>query len=390
VTAGRAVRVAMCGTFDVKNYGDLLFPLALRHELGKRIPGIEVECFSYHAKTPPDWPYPVSSVSQLPEVIRSFDAVIIGGGHLIRFDKDVAPGYLPPSPEMHHPTSYWLFPALLALEANVPVLWSAVGASPDLPPWGSGLLKEVLRASAYVSVRDAPSQIVLQALGSECEVAIVPDTAFGVRDLISLGGDPEHTGKPYVAIQPTHNLNEHWDALRRFVEWLRRQKYDVALVPISPALGDDAKIMMDVAGREAAVYSWGDPAKTAMTIANASAIAGVSLHMTITAVAFGVPVLRPFQKVLSKHRSAHDLPGVFSLEGYAKNPDPVHQAILTGGRRSAEMDVFYERLTGHWDRIAQIITRPASSPHSGLASLFQRLPFLLENGGAALKRGKGA
>ena len=29
-------RVAMCGTFDIKNYGDLLFPLVLRHELESR------------------------------------------------------------------------------------------------------------------------------------------------------------------------------------------------------------------------------------------------------------------------------------------------------------------------------------------------------------------
>src|SRR5512141_178395 len=105
--------VAMCGTFDVKNFGDLLFPPVLRHELGRRIPGVEVGCFSYYEKAPPDWPFSVSPVSTLPDVIHSFDAVVIGGGHLIRFDKEIAAGYFPPSPDMHHPTSYWLFPAML-------------------------------------------------------------------------------------------------------------------------------------------------------------------------------------------------------------------------------------------------------------------------------------
>jgi hypothetical protein len=98
----------MCGTFDVKNYGDMMFPIVLRHELEKRIPNLEVECFSYYAKEPPDWPYPVTSLTRLREVVQCFDGVVIGGGHLVRFDKDVAPGYVPPSPDLHHPTSYWL------------------------------------------------------------------------------------------------------------------------------------------------------------------------------------------------------------------------------------------------------------------------------------------
>lgn len=373
----------MCGTFDVKNYGDLLFPLVLRHALGKRIQRVEVECFSYHPKVPPNWPYPVLPVNRLPDVIHSFDAVVIGGGHLIRFDRNVAPGYFPPSPEMHHPTSYWLFPALLAIEAKVPLIWSAVGASPELPAWGCEILREVLRASTYVSVRDAASQSVLQKLTGDREVLIVPDTVFGIRDLhpeYHNNGSHRDVGDLYVVIQATPNLKPHADSLQRLLLWLRSQKYEVVLLPISPALGDDPEILREIVGREAIARLWADPMEVVAIIANAAAVVGVSLHLSITALAFGVPVLRPFGNALSKYQAIHHLPGVIPLEEYAERSERLHHAILHRGRRSEETEAFCAALARHWDRIAAILSARSRTSSSGLASLFHRLPFLLENG----------
>jgi lipopolysaccharide transport system ATP-binding protein len=59
--------------------------------------------------------------------------VIVGGGHLVRFDKNVARGYGSTSTAVHHPTGYWLTPTLVAGAAGVPVVWNALGASPDTP-----------------------------------------------------------------------------------------------------------------------------------------------------------------------------------------------------------------------------------------------------------------
>ena len=368
----------MCGTFDVKNYGDLLFPRVLRHELDRRIPGIDVECFSYYPKTPPDWPLPVSPIGRLPEVVHTFDAVVIGGGHLIRFDKDIAAGYAPPYPEMHHPTSYWLFPALLALEANVPLLWSAVGASTELPPWGRELLREVLRASAYVSVRDAASQRVLQEIaGDGSKVLLVPDTVFGIGDLPL---ESRRGEKPYVVIQATPHLKPYADSIRQLVLWLRQQQYEIVLLPVSPALGDDPEILREVVGAAAVARSWDDPAEAVTAIANAAAVVGVSLHLSITALAFGVPVVRPFQNPLLKYQAVLDLPGVFPLEAYAGGPGPAHHAILNRGPRSEQVEAFCAALAKHWDRIGALLTDPPRASSSRLASLFQKLPFLLENG----------
>jgi lipopolysaccharide transport system ATP-binding protein len=375
--------VAMCGTFDVKNFGDLLFPPVLRHELGRRIPGVEVECFSYYQKAPPDWPFPVSAVSRLPDVIHSFDAVVIGGGHLIRFDKEIAAGYVPPSADMHHPTSYWLFPAMLALEANVPLIWSAVGASPELPSWGCELLREVLRGSTYISVRDTASQRALQELAGDREVLLVPDTVFGIRELHP---QKQITGRPYVVVQTTPHLKPYADSIRRLLVWLRSQQYDIVLVPISPALGDDAEILREIVGASSSARSWTDPAEAVSIIANASAVVGVSLHLTITALAHGVPVIRPFENALTKYQPLHGLPGVLALEKYAEQPEAVHQAIANHGCRSGEIERFCTALGEHWDRVSAIVATPRPERSSKLAAFFQRLPFLLEDEPAAERR----
>src|SRR5437870_1060894 len=123
----RRFEVGICGTFDVANYGDLLFPLIAEAELRERLAAVTLHRFSYHARKPPEWPYEVTSLRLLPQMIHRLDGMLIGGGFLIRFDKEVAPGYLPPTPEIHHPTGYWLTPALMALQHNVPLVWNAPG-----------------------------------------------------------------------------------------------------------------------------------------------------------------------------------------------------------------------------------------------------------------------
>src|SRR4030095_13348222 len=110
------MEIGIAGTFDVQNLGDLLFPIVAEAELSRRIGPINLHRFSYSEKSPPDWPYRVESVAALPQRAADLDAMLIGGGHLIRFDKAVAPGYGPPSPDIHHPTGYWLMPAPLALQ----------------------------------------------------------------------------------------------------------------------------------------------------------------------------------------------------------------------------------------------------------------------------------
>src|SRR5258708_34609838 len=169
--------VGICGTFDVANYGDLLYPLIAESELAERLGAVILHRFSYNARTPPDWPYEVTSVTALPQVIQDLDALLIGGGHLVRFDKNVAPGYVPPCAEIHHPTGYWLAPALIAPQHDVPLVWNAPGVHCDIPACAHPLMETALTLSHYVSGRHQPSRLALDPL-PRSTIAAVPDTAL--------------------------------------------------------------------------------------------------------------------------------------------------------------------------------------------------------------------
>ena len=345
----------MCGTFDIKNYGDLLFPLVLRHELSS----IDTEFFSYHAKTPTNWPYAVTSIAGLAERMHTFDAVVIGGGHLIRFDKEVAAGYLPPSKDFHHPTSYWLLAAMFAQAAGVPVIWSALSASPDLPEWGLDLLRDTLPASAYISIRDADSQAQLQPLADPVKVHLVPDTVFGLPNL--LPAPRRAIAERYVLLQSTPHLTPHLEAVTRILTGRK-----TILLPISPDLADSRDSLPDLPGVNLEWQDWSDPLDAAALIANAEAVIGVSLHLSITAMAYGVPVIRPFDNALAKYQELHNAEGIYQLESYLGAGLPPKSA--PGDRKEA--------LRTHWNTIAAIIRQPRATPRKTIdAAALQRLPF---------------
>ena len=109
----KTLTIAITGTFDLLNYGDLLFPLLMEKEISKRIVGVDFLRFSYRPVEPPIWVYKVHPIQELPHYLEDINGIIVGGGHLVRFDKTIAPGYEPTSEKVHHPTGYWLIPAIL-------------------------------------------------------------------------------------------------------------------------------------------------------------------------------------------------------------------------------------------------------------------------------------
>ena len=53
---GESRQIAIRGTFDVENYGDLLFPLIAQHELTQRHGPVRLRPYSYWPKAPRGWP----------------------------------------------------------------------------------------------------------------------------------------------------------------------------------------------------------------------------------------------------------------------------------------------------------------------------------------------
>ena len=391
----RELKIGVAGTFDVGNYGDLLFPLVAEAELAARLGGVELHRFSYHSRTPPEWPYPVTSVAELPQMASSLDGMLIGGGFLIRFDKDVAPGYGPPTAEIHHPTGYWLTPALIALQQGIPLIWNAPGMHCNaIPAWAEPLMELALTLSRYIAVRDQPSQQALARFAGASRIAVVPDTAFGISRL--LDGSPSSelsrlreaaglTG-PYIVIQAALGLK----SFARFVKNHARRLRDFQFLalPVGPVLGDDPAILEEDFPGIVRLPTWPHPLLLAELIRNAEAVVGHSYHLAITALASGVPVFTPQNLSVGKYSALLDFETLYQLDA-DRAPDP-DWFLSRVGRTvpAAAVDARLVPLHDHWDRVAAALDDGPRAMQPALGRFWQALPALLEEGEVRGKHGQ--
>ncbi len=324
----REWQIGVTGTFDLRNYGDLLFPLLAEAELKARLGAVRLHRFSYNARTPPDWPYPVTSTADLPEKAAGLDGLLIGGGYLIRFDKAVAPGYGPPSPAIHHPTGYWLTPALIALQSGIPLVWNAPGLHRnEIPEWAHPLMELALTQSRYVAVRDQPTREALKRFTDPSRITVVPDTAFGLSslladepssDLIRLREAAGLTG-PYIVVQAALGLDAFTSFVKKHEQRLRGFRF--LALPIGPVLGDTAEILAADLPGIVRLSAWPHPLQLAELIRHADAVVGHSYHLAITALTAGVPVFTPQDLTAGKYSALRAFERIFQLDP-SREPDP--------------------------------------------------------------------
>ena len=383
----RRWEVGICGTFDVASYGDLLYPLIAESELSARLGPVTLHRFSYNARTPPGWPYEVTPVTELPRMIQRLDGLLIGGGFLIRFDKQIAPGYLPPTPEIHHPTGYWLTPALMALQHNVPLIWNAPGMHcNEIPAWAHPLMEMALTNSGYVSVRDELSRAALAPLAS-APVAVVPDTAFRLPRLFPLEGEPsaefrrlaETSGLdgPYIIVQATLGLEGFVRFLRNHEERLRSFRF--LALPISPALGERSEIIDADLSRVIRLLEWPSPLVMAELIGRSEAAIGHSYHLMITSLAAGVPVFTRQNLSTGKYSALQHFETIFGLP---TNGEPDLEWFLDHVGRTAPSEAAratHAPLAEHWDRIVAALKAEKATAAPRLNRFWQTLPALLED-----------
>lgn len=383
----REWEIGVAGTFDVGNYGDLLFPLVAEAELSARLGAVKLHRFSYHSKTPPDWPYRVTSVAELPQMASSLDGLLLGGGFLIRFDKEVAPGYGPPDPAIHHPTGYWLTPGLIALQQGMPLIWNAPGMHcNEIPAWAEPLLELALSLSRYIAVRDQPSREALARFTDASRIAVVPDTAFGISRLLDGSPSPELNRlrqaagltRPYIVIQAALGS-------KSFARFFKKHPYrfrdfQFLALPVGPVLGDHPAILEKDFPKIARLPTWPHPLLLAELIGNAEAVVGHSYHLAITALTSGVPVFTPQNLSAGKYSALLDFETLYQLDAKS-DPDP-DWLLSRVGRTAppAAVEARLDPLRDHWDRIAAALEEGPRATQPALGRFWQSLPGLLEEG----------
>jgi glycosyltransferase involved in cell wall biosynthesis/polysaccharide pyruvyl transferase WcaK-like protein len=296
-------RVFQYGTFDVFNYGDLLFPLVAR----KRLASCKADVV---ALSPAGGPPVLSDCLASAGVASSrnlppADAVLIGGGNII----DIAPTRTPVYPaEAESALGYpdlWLTAARAALP-GVPVCWNAPGVPGPFCGSFRPYVANCLRRSDYVSVRDDESRAALLEALPEADVTVVPDTAWEIDGLWD-GPDLQQSRdrafrdrgeSPCSRILAVHlnsrylsglsdtaiaalldRMSRHWDAR-------------IALIAVGACHGDDElcrRIGSDMCSAPLVVDRPRSLLEIASLIAGAQGYAGSSMHGLITALAFGIP-----------------------------------------------------------------------------------------------------
>jgi lipopolysaccharide transport system ATP-binding protein len=379
-------QIGICGTFDVENFGDLLFPIIAETELSKRLGAVKLHRFSYHAKTPPQWPYTVTSLTDLPAIAANLDGMLIGGGFIIRFDKEVADGYYPPTTAIHHPTGYWLTPALIALQHGIPLIWNAPGMHCNaIPLWAEPLLQPVLEYSRHVRVRDTPTQMTLARFVEKNHIAVLPDTAFGLSQVI----DDERPSADFTQLRERSGLSGRYiviQAIRGLDIFLRCIKnysallsdYHFLILPIGPVLGDHESIVGNDLPRAVQLPFWPQPTLLAELIGHADAVIGHSYHLAITALAFGVPIFSSADLAAGKYTALGDFETLFPMPRESEIDPQWFIARLGKKYPCAAAIAAREQLDVHWNQVAAIISEGAVTTQPVLNCFCQALPGLLE------------
>ncbi|MYZ46569.1 polysaccharide pyruvyl transferase family protein [Propylenella binzhouense] len=378
-------RVFMAGLFDLRNYGDLLFPLLADRRLaqyGYRIQPVTPAGGSCGwADTTP-----CIALEGLFAEEGQPAGVLIGGGNIV-YGGVRGNHLLPNSPETADrgelaawgPPGLWLGPALAAAVHDVPILWNAPGLPHPLAGHWRSLLGSALDASDYVSVREEMSRSLALETSSRADIRVVPDSAAELARLWPKAGLAavyrtllERKGaRPDVRIWAIHlrdrSLGEHSLAeLAREIDRIAaRTGLTPALVAIGPGLGD-ATMVRELNDRlTVSALPLDDPAgprEIAALISHAHLYVGASLHGYITAAAYGVPGLlvarprhRKFSGFVSQIGRSGDLKGDWCAALDAVPP------ALAEGPSARIPDEVHARLDRHWAAIAAALSNPARS-----------------------------
>ncbi|MYZ46568.1 polysaccharide pyruvyl transferase family protein [Propylenella binzhouense] len=309
-----ARRVLVTGTFDVENYGDLLFPIVAAHELGSRGFGVVPVSPTGAAVTGlADAPRPVT-VAEMMSGEAPIAGILIGGGYIVHHHSaSVLSEYESAGVADWAYAGLWLGATAAAALRDVPVAWNAPGA--PVPFGGAGrraLIGSMLRAATYVSVRDPGS---LEFLGQHegVDIRVVPDTVLGLarawprealadacRTLAARKGIS--AGTRWLAVHlrmRTLGQLQLADLARSIDAIAARWEVTPLLIALGRSLDDAAAVSALSDTLRCGHVRLDDPTslkEIAAAIAFSRAYVGASMHGYVTACAYDVPgvmVARP-------------------------------------------------------------------------------------------------
>ncbi len=360
--AQRDIAVGIAGTFDVENYGDLLFPIIAAAALVRRNARIRVVPFSANGKSDMAWPFPVRPLEEMVASLPTLSAMLIGGGQIVRFDKGY-PISVPAKVDL--PFAYWLTPAVLAALMGKPVIWNAVGASTGWPHsrWHDELLRQAFAASCFIGVRDAVSRDDLAKVAPGADIHLMPDTVFGISRLWPLEEESvefTHWRKSlglegsYVVIQANAAVGKYRSMIESVMASMG--KINAVILPICWCHGDRAEKFPDLKGSVFLSREWLGPKLISEIIGRSEFTFASSLHACITALSYGVPAASVWAPISADRK--YELLDEFESVAHIDKKEALFRLVHRGRRVEPRVTQYAERLDRYWDEVTSLILRP--------------------------------
>ena len=296
-------RIAQIGTFDVENYGDLLFPVVLKEKMKE----FDIDLFSPNGGPKPFEEnitvYPISCLKEK-ALENNYVAIIIGGGDLLRIDMNISLDY---KNNLDTSLKIWQYPISVGTELGIPIIINALGVPFYFPNKYKDFVKMILDKVDYISVRDYSSKNILDACDVK-RVEVVPDTVICINEIFSdklLKIEREKLIKEekipniekYIIFQ--HNLakidsEDYLESVRKLLDKVINMGYKILFMPIG-YVHNDINFMKKVYDEKNEKYyiinNKLSPKEMLSVISNSEGYIGTSMHGAITAFSYNKPIL---------------------------------------------------------------------------------------------------
>ncbi len=295
--------IAISGTFNVENYGDLMFPVIFKKAMEKRNLDFELFLFSPErsCKKALDENTTVFSISEIDKIHNEhpLNAVVVGGGALVHYNK-ISVKF----PQETQIVGYdigesWYYPIEFAVRNNIKLLFNL----PQIPFPFPESLQPTTRAAFdccdYISFRDDMSKQYLLDIYDENppKIEVYPDSVCYISDLIPLEELKNYNqnilpfdGK-YAVIQFNPQKPQEDDQyLIKIINKLKAQGLAVVLLPIGYTHNDDFVLEQFNKNNNldcVLINKKLNIMETAAVLAGCEIYFGSSFHGAITAIAYG-------------------------------------------------------------------------------------------------------
>lgn len=278
------MKIAHFGTFDVDNYGDLLFPhiARFRHPKATWVHVSPTDNITNFTDALP-------TISYRKAIKQDFDLVVVGGGNIIHSK--------PTSLNQYKSLSDYAYPALwigathLSISKKIPIKYNAPGIVQTKRTTIEKLFyKNAFEASSYLSFRDEESLKIASQFTTK-KINVVPDTAFEVANMWPINNNQNNN---YIAINLNQRYHSPINITAKYIDKLSKYTgLPVKICIIGDCHGDltfSNNVIKELTCRNKIVRT-SSLLDIAHLIGNAALFLGSSMHGFITALSYKTPAL---------------------------------------------------------------------------------------------------